>query len=321
MRTNTTIRRRTTVSPSRSHVAPLRVAKRRHHRGTWTRSSTTSATPRRGSGRSSDASAGSSSRPPPASGEEIFSYRMPGFALGGTTPDLGRRVQAPHEHLPRHHPVHGRRPAPGRARPRDPARATRGIGQTRDGPATIFGRGEIAQLVEHTTENRGVPGSSPGLAIAENPRAVWEFPPPGHQKRWRIRGVGANGSANTSDAGRTGSTPALQCAMDGYGEHHPRPPGCGARRLSPSARGRTGRDASAARSGARVGVEGGRRAPGRVDGSASMTSSAAGTSRGSRTARRVPGCCSSSRRSTGGSRAGAPHERRAAASNVPAYTR
>jgi hypothetical protein len=27
--------------------------------------------------------------------------------------------------------------------------------------------GEIAQLVEHTTENRGVPGSSPGLAIAE----------------------------------------------------------------------------------------------------------------------------------------------------------
>src|SRR5579875_3220439 len=27
------------------------------------------------------------------------------------------------------------------------------------------GLGEIAQLVEHTTENRGVPGSSPGLAI------------------------------------------------------------------------------------------------------------------------------------------------------------
>jgi hypothetical protein len=26
--------------------------------------------------------------------------------------------------------------------------------------------GEIAQLVEHTTENRGVPGSNPGLAIA-----------------------------------------------------------------------------------------------------------------------------------------------------------
>src|SRR5207247_422212 len=29
--------------------------------------------------------------------------------------------------------------------------------------------GEIAQLVEHTTENRGVPGSSPGLAIHERP--------------------------------------------------------------------------------------------------------------------------------------------------------
>jgi hypothetical protein len=28
------------------------------------------------------------------------------------------------------------------------------------------GQGEIAQLVEHTTENRGVPGSIPGLAIA-----------------------------------------------------------------------------------------------------------------------------------------------------------
>jgi hypothetical protein len=35
--------------------------------------------------------------------------------------------------------------------------------------ALAFSRaGEIAQLVEHTTENRGVPGSSPGLAI---PRA------------------------------------------------------------------------------------------------------------------------------------------------------
>ena len=27
-------------------------------------------------------------------------------------------------------------------------------------------RGEIAQLVEHMAENRGVPGSSPGLAIS-----------------------------------------------------------------------------------------------------------------------------------------------------------
>src|SRR3954468_17692813 len=30
-------------------------------------------------------------------------------------------------------------------------------------------RGEIAQLVEHTTENRGVPGSSPGLATPRRP--------------------------------------------------------------------------------------------------------------------------------------------------------
>ena len=28
------------------------------------------------------------------------------------------------------------------------------------------GQGEIAQLVEHTTENRGVPGSIPGLATS-----------------------------------------------------------------------------------------------------------------------------------------------------------
>ena len=34
--------------------------------------------------------------------------------------------------------------------------------------ASLGARGEIAQLVEHTTENRGVPGSSPGLAIADD---------------------------------------------------------------------------------------------------------------------------------------------------------
>src|SRR5689334_13876262 len=42
--------------------------------------------------------------------------------------------------------------------------------QTRAHPARDSlaspGQGEIAQLVEHTTENRGVPGSSPGLAIS-----------------------------------------------------------------------------------------------------------------------------------------------------------
>ena len=35
--------------------------------------------------------------------------------------------------------------------------------------ASLFALGEIAQLVEHTTENRGVPGSSPGLAIGNGP--------------------------------------------------------------------------------------------------------------------------------------------------------
>src|SRR5215207_5966998 len=40
------------------------------------------------------------------------------------------------------------------------------------GAATIAGLfGEIAQLVEHTTENRGVPGSIPGLAIGLGCRA------------------------------------------------------------------------------------------------------------------------------------------------------
>ena len=38
--------------------------------------------------------------------------------------------------------------------------------------------GEIAQLVEHTTENRGVPGSNPGLAIAV-PATVVRPPRPG----------------------------------------------------------------------------------------------------------------------------------------------
>ena len=35
------------------------------------------------------------------------------------------------------------------------------------GGATLHGRGEVAQLVEHTAENRGVAGSSPALAMTE----------------------------------------------------------------------------------------------------------------------------------------------------------
>src|SRR4029077_11325042 len=49
-----------------------------------------------------------------------------------------------------------------------------------DGPrGTLTDRGEIAQLVEHTTENRGVPGSSPGLAMDEMPAAPQASAPAG----------------------------------------------------------------------------------------------------------------------------------------------
>src|SRR3982750_723354 len=37
--------------------------------------------------------------------------------------------------------------------------------------ATLDRRGEVAQLVEHTTENRGVAGSIPALAISGRPGA------------------------------------------------------------------------------------------------------------------------------------------------------
>ena len=38
--------------------------------------------------------------------------------------------------------------------------------------ATLRTRGEVAQLVEHTAENRGVAGSSPALAIPRSLRVV-----------------------------------------------------------------------------------------------------------------------------------------------------
>jgi hypothetical protein len=43
--------------------------------------------------------------------------------------------------------------------------------------ASLERRGEIAQLVEHTTENRGVPGSSPGLAIVPAALRWWPVSP------------------------------------------------------------------------------------------------------------------------------------------------
>ena len=56
---------------------------------------------------------------------------------------------------------------------RDRAQAARrphaGRAQAAFDGATLHGRGEVAQLVEHTAENRGVAGSSPALAIASFP--------------------------------------------------------------------------------------------------------------------------------------------------------
>src|SRR6478752_8970432 len=53
---------------------------------------------------------------------------------------------------------------------RDRAQAARrphaGRAQAAFDGATLHGRGEVAQLVEHTAENRGVAGSSPALAIS-----------------------------------------------------------------------------------------------------------------------------------------------------------
>jgi hypothetical protein len=51
------------------------------------------------------------------------------------------------------------------------------------GPGTLgSGRGEIAQLVEHATENRGVPGSNPGLATKSPAN---EEPQRAPDARWR----------------------------------------------------------------------------------------------------------------------------------------
>src|SRR3954463_12348261 len=49
--------------------------------------------------------------------------------------------------------------------------------------------GEIAQLVEHTTENRGVPGSSPGLAIARKPRWMLDLAVSGVSSAIRKKGM------------------------------------------------------------------------------------------------------------------------------------
>ncbi len=53
--------------------------------------------------------------------------------------------------------------------------------------------GEIAQLVEHTTENRGVPGSNPGLAIS--PARADHLPAPGPDSPHRLARVDVYGPA------------------------------------------------------------------------------------------------------------------------------
>src|SRR4051794_1921844 len=68
-----------------------------------------------------------------------------------------------------------------------PASGPRLTRPQRPSGGTLTRAGEIAQLVEHTTENRGVPGSSPGLAI---PGRSWKRAP---------FGVGSGGGAQLQD--------------------------------------------------------------------------------------------------------------------------
>jgi hypothetical protein len=51
--------------------------------------------------------------------------------------------------------------------------------ETRDDSLASSNHGGIAQLVEHTTENRGVPGSSPGLAISQTHTRDFPWAGPG----------------------------------------------------------------------------------------------------------------------------------------------
>ena len=53
---------------------------------------------------------------------------------------------------------------------------------------SIEQRGEIAQLVEHTTENRGVPSSSLGLAISKDACTCAGFGAAGEAVRGALEG-------------------------------------------------------------------------------------------------------------------------------------
>jgi hypothetical protein len=99
------------------------------------------------------------------------------------------------------------------------------------------GQGEIAQLVEHTTENRGVPGSIPGLATF---RSTCRSPLFCFLPRMRWRGlVGAVASDSTDvTAGFGGRRAARHTAL-----RRSRP--AGSARSSPSRRQKCGRSETA----------------------------------------------------------------------------
>ena len=109
-------------------------------------------------------------RPPVRAAEGLHLGRVRDLLpLRGRDDRLRRRP----DRLPRrrHRPARRDRrrlPAPARVLAR-PGR-TRALACLSCVAASLPGRGEIAQLVEHTTENRGVPGSSPGLATSANRR-------------------------------------------------------------------------------------------------------------------------------------------------------
>src|SRR5689334_3347020 len=86
--------------------------------------------------------------------------------------------------------------------------------------ATMEPRGEVAQLVEHTTENRGVAGSIPALAISEC-RVVGGLLPvgsmrPGGRSRGQIHGQMRGAAASDCGASlRSGVAPGSADHSDG----------------------------------------------------------------------------------------------------------
>ena len=83
--------------------------------------------------------------------------------------------------------------------------------------ATLGGRGEVAQLVEHTAENRGVAGSSPALAI------TWTFPVPSDDPEVARRRPGtASTAVRAARRARSWDSAAGPDGSAGRGIAHPR---------------------------------------------------------------------------------------------------